>query len=338
MKLKRHELNPIIKPRGGGWESVAVCNCAAVYKDGLVHLLYRAAGERDPYISRLGYGVSRDGVNFERKAEPVFGPGEDYDRWGCEDPRITAIGGEFYITYVALCKPARKGGGPPRTALISTVDFINFRRHGIITPEGSDARDTVLFPEKINGKYVMLHRPHNWTQKFIHEKGGKLYLEVKENTIEWPLEEKPDFFPEKAGIWIAYSSDLKNWSGHKLIMQGKEIWESGKIGAGPQPIKTDKGWLLIYHGVGPDKGVSKYKTGAVLLDLNDPSRIIARTKDPILEPEKDYEIAGDVANVVFPEGIIEKDGELYIYYGAADNTCCLASCRLNELLEACQGK
>jgi len=333
MKLKKHEQNPILEPiKNNKWESGAVFNCGAVYDGGLVHLIYRAIGEYDDYISRLGYAVSKDGVNFKRNDKPIFEPVEKYEKWACEDPRITKIGDKFYITYVALSKPAHTGGGPPRTALASTTDFINFKRHGIITPKGADDRDTVLFPDKINGKYVMLHRPHNWTKKDVYEEKGKLYLKVKERTIEWPIEEKPDYFPEKPSIWIASSDNLKDWLGHKVIMEPKENWESIKIGAGPPPIKTDKGWLLVYHGVGYEKDIKKYKSGAVLLNLKDPSKVIARTKKSILEPDKDYEIFGDVPNVVFPEGAIVKGNELFVYYGAADKTCCLATCNLDELV------
>lgn len=330
MELKRYKQNPILKPlKNNKWESGAVFNCGAAYKDNRIHLLYRAIGEYKDYISRLGYAVSRDGINFERKNKPIFESVKRYERWACEDPRITEIEDKFYITYVALSKPAHKGGGPPRTALASTTDFINFKRYGIITPKGADDKDTVLFPEKINGKYVMLHRPHNWTKKEVYKEKENLYLRLEEKIIKWPIEEKPDYFPEKPSIWIAFSKNLKEWFGHKAIMEPQESWESVKVGAGPPPIKTDKGWLLIYHGVG-----KKYSAGAALLDLKNPSKVIARTKSPILEPKEDYEIFGDVPNVVFPEGAVVIDGELYVYYGAADKVCCLATCKLSELINS----
>jgi len=344
MKLKRYNKNPIIKPTKNNLELRATFNCGTVYKDKLVHLLYRAIDKNKNYISKLGYAVSKDGFDFCDK-RLVFWPIEKYERWACEDPRITKIENKFYVTYVALSKPAREGGGPPRTALASTTDFINFERHGIITPEGADDRDTVLFPEKINEKYFMLHRPHNWTKKNIYGKKGKLYLKVKKETIEWPIKETPDF-PEKPSIWIASSENFKDWIEHKVLIEPKQDWESLKIGAGPPPIKTREGWLLIYHGVGETEFNSEfiryngkiqtriYKAGAALLDLKNPSEVIARTKEPILEPEEDYEIFGDVPNVVFPEGTVVKGDELFVYYGAADKTCCLATCELNELIES----
>ena len=344
MKLKRHEQNPILEPiKKNKWESGAVFNCGAVYKGGLVHLLYRAIGDYGSYKSTLGYAVSEDGFNFQRYDKPALESIELYEIGGCEDSRITEIEGKFYVTYVAHSEHACAENGIARTALASTTDFINFERHGIITHEGADDKDVVLFPEKIDGKYVMLHRPINWTKKDVYEITDGLYLKVKNKTIKWPLEEIP-IFPEKPSIWIAYSEDLKNWHSHKVVMKSEREWEGVKIGAGPPPIKTDKGWLLIYHGSSwlPDSKFKDYKgeiynriykAGVALLDLKDPSKVIARTKEPILEPEEDYEIFGDVPNVVFPEGAVVKGDELFVYYGAADKTCCLATCKLDELVD-----
>jgi predicted GH43/DUF377 family glycosyl hydrolase len=301
----RYRFNPVLKPvPENWWESKAVFNPAVLYRDGRIHLLYRAIGEYEHYISRIGYAVSDDGYNFERvSSAPVFQPEEEYERWGCEDPRITEIEDELYMTYVALERPARKGGGPPKTALAKTKDFHKFKRIGVITPPSADDRDVVLFPEKIQGRYVMLHRPHNW----IGNEYGTL----------------------KPSIWIAYSQDFKNWEEHKLVMKPKEKWEEVKIGAGPPPIKTNEGWLLIYHGV-DDKKV--YRAGATLLDLKNPSEVISRTNKPILEPHEEYEKHGDVPYVVFPEGVIVIDSRLLVYYGAADKYIGVAEVELDELL------
>ncbi len=345
MELKRHDKNPILKPiKKNKWESGAVFNCGAVYEGGSVSLLYRAIGEYENYISRLGYATSKDGVNFKRNDKPVFEPLEEYEKWGCEDPRITKIGNKFYITYAALSKPVMEGGGPPRTALASTTDFIHFKRHGIITHKGADDRDVVLFPEKINGKYVMLHRPHNWTKKNVFEKNGKLYLRVRRKIIEWPIKEVPNYFPEKPSIWIAYSNNLKDWFGHKVVIEHTNKLLM-KIGAGAPPLKTKEGWLVLYHDVKRVikdqrykswKGkirICEYRTRVALLDLKDPSKVIANPTQPILLPKKDYELYGDVPLVVFLEGAIIKGDELFVYYGAADTTCCLATCKLNELID-----
>ncbi len=341
MRLKRYEKNPIIKPiKNHRWESNATFNCGVVYDQGKFHLLYRAVGEYKNYISRIGYAVSENGINFKRKSAPVLKPLKSYERWGMEDPRITKIGDIFYITYVALNRSAIKdGGGIIKTALASTKDFINFKKHGVITPPFTNDRDVIIFPEKINGRYVMLHRPYYWTKDKVHKKGDELFLDIKTGVIKWPTEEKPSYFPDKPSIWIAYSNDLKNWFNHKVLIEPQEDWESKQVGSGASPIKTEKGWLLIYHGVSDHRRKSVfgyasgvYKGGALLLDLDDPARVIARTREPILEPREKYEISGDTPQVVFPVGAVIDKKKLYVYYGAADKTVCLATVNLDRFL------
>lgn len=333
MKLVRHPVNPIITAdKKVSWRSEAIFNCATTRYKGKIVMLTRCVGEYKKYISRIGLAHSKDGVNFKHNAKPVIEPSKDFDKWGCEDPRVTEIKGTYYITYAAISKPAREGGGPPRTALVSTTDFKSYRKHGIISPEGADTRDSVLFPEKIKGKYVMLYRPFNWTKKNVTESKGVKYIQVKENKIPWPKSvDLPKYFPNKPSIWISFSDDLVTWYGHKVLMEPKESWEKDKIGSGPPPIKTDKGWLLIYHGVGKENGIRKYKVGAALFDSD--LNLIARTKDPIFQPEKEYEIKGYVKNVVFPTGTVIIKDKLFIYYGAGDIYCCLATTGLNEILK-----
>lgn len=312
MQLERYEGNPILKPNPENWwESYTVFNPGAVLKDGKVYLLYRAVGEHKQYISRLGLAISGDGFNFERvSTKPVFEPGRAYDRWACEDPRITELEGEIYITYVALSKPALTSGKLSYTALLSTKDFRNFKRFGLITSRKVDDRDTVLFSEKIKGKYAMLHRPQECTNS------GLDYWEWKTG--------------DPSSIWLAFSKDIKRWGMGQVLMKPQEEWEQRKIGIGPPPIKTTNGWLLIYHGV--DKNFV-YRAGAALLDLNDPTKVIGRLSYPILEPEEDYEKIGDVPNVVFPCGAVILGKKLFIYYGGADEVCCVATKNLNDILE-----
>lgn len=328
--LQRYKGNPILKPNPKNWwEAVGIFNPAACLKDGKVHLFPRVIGEYKDYVSRIGHYISEDGFHFELAFPgPIFGPGKQYDRWACEDPRVTQIDGTFYFTYVALSKPPRQGGGPPATSLISSRDFRRFHRHGLITPRIADNRDVVLFSEKINGKYVMLHRPSRWSKWFFENK--KVDKKVKSRVkaqIPWPYCNY-DNLPEKPAIWIAYSDDLKHWYNHKVVMESKEWWEEVKIGGGAPPIKTKAGWLIIYHGVSS----SGYRAGAALLDLTDPSKVIGRTKEPILEPTEEYEKVGDVNNVVFPEGNVIIGDKLYIYYGSADKYIGVATCRLDDLL------
>lgn len=311
IKLKRFQKNPILVPkRQNAWESKAVFNCGTAQKEGFVHMLYRAIGEYKFYISRLGYARSKDGLDFQRMSKkPVLEPSQDYDRWGCEDPRITVLDGKIYVTYVALHKPALSDGGGikgfPGTAITETSDFFHFKKLGAVTPERLNDRDTVLFPEKINGHYVFLHRPRSW---FDGQYGT-----------------------HRPSIWIAYSSDFKNLYGSKLVMKPQARWESRQLGSGPPPVKTRKGWLLIYHGV-DEKHV--YRAGAALLDLEDPSKVLSRSRIPILEPQENYEKSGDAPNVVFPEGTAIIGKNLFVYYGAADKTVCVATINLEDLLSA----
>ena len=317
MKLVRCEGNPVLKPRGDDWEAVATFNCAAIYRDGTIHVLYRATGDYVHYASRLGHAIFDESLNLlERPEEPVFGP--DLKRWemSIEDARLTEIEGQVYMTYVITPTPAPPGGvriklgipkpmqAAPRTALARVTDFENFERLGIITPYDADERDVVLFPEKIQGRYAAIHRPSNWIG--------------------------PGYPVERPSIWFAFLDGLPGrMYDHKVIMEPEQPWEGKKIGAGPPPIKTDAGWLLIYHGVDEN---SVYRAGAALLDLEAPWKVIARTPETILEPEEEYERVGDVPNVVFPEGAVVVGDELIVFYGAADKVCCAASASLDELI------
>lgn len=312
VKLRRFRYNPILRPvRKSSWESRAVFNPGAIYRNGKVHLLYRAIAEDDEcYVSRLGYATSTDGLHFRRESNtPVLEPKEDYEKWAIEDPRITELEGKIYITYVAIDKPALTYGKLSHTALASTKDFRNFRRLGLITKKYLDDRDTVIFPEKIRGKYVMFHRPQGfWPDKHYQEWKTRL----------------------PSSIWISFSSSLTKWRMGKTLMRPEQKWEAKKIGIGPSPIKTSEGWLLLYHGV--DDG-SVYRGGAALLDLVNPEKVVARLPDPIIEPEKDYEKTGDISNVVFPEGAVVINGTLFVYYGGADKVCCAATISLDDLLD-----
>ncbi len=176
-----------------------------------------------------------------------------------------------------------------------------------MTQSNLDDRDCVLFPEKIKGKYVLLHRPKQW----VGERYG----------CEFP------------SIWLTYADDLMVWNGkHHLLIKGRRgTWEE-KVGGSAPPLKTDDGWLMLYHGV-EKGGRGYYRVGAVLLDLEDPARIIARSDSWIMEPEHDYEIEGFYRGCVFPTGNVVVDDTLYVYYGGADKYVCVATCMVEELLD-----
>jgi len=255
-------------------------------------LVKTAEGTYLTSLSHLRVAKSKDGKNFEICNKPSIFATNEYESFGLEDARITAIDGTFYITYVAVSKYG------VTTALASTEDFKDFKRHGIIfCPEN---KDVAIFPEKINGSFYALHRPAS------------------------PLFGKNE-------LWIAESPDLIHWGNHRYLMGPTTGgWNEAKIGTGAVPIRTDAGWLEIYHGA--DRH-NRYCLGAVLLDGRQPWKILARSEKPIFEPEADYEQAGFFGNVVFCCGLLAEDGRLNIYYGAADTSICYAQISIEQVLK-----
>ncbi len=332
MKLKRYEKNPILSPDPtSSWASAYTTNPAAWYDGKKVHLLYRAGPDNDRHPIYLGLAESGDGFTFRKAGKgPVFGPSEDGFDAGCiEDPRIVRIGGVFYVTYAARMAPPGpywkkimplnhhvpahlKGDDAPaaarwnltRSGIAATLDFKKWNRLGPVTGATVDDRDVILFPEKLNDQFVMLHRPANWTG--------------------------PEYGCEKPSAWISFSNDLLSWHQDHLLIQPAFPWESEKIGGSTPPIRTKDGWLVLYHGV-DDRGA--YRVGALMLGLENPMEIIARTPEPILAPEADYERDGLVKNVVFPCGNVVIGDTLFVYYGAADTHCCVATAPLQKLVK-----
>jgi predicted GH43/DUF377 family glycosyl hydrolase len=270
-------------------------------------MLYRAIGEYENYVSRIGYASSSDGFSFTRSKEPVLYPELDYERFGIEDPRLITVDNKTYVTYVVLSDYV-KNNPSVSTALANTEDFSRYERLGIVTLPGSQDKDVVLFPRTItesdSQRYMLLHRPSSWVG--------------------------PQYNTEKPSIWIAEGDSVTNYNKHSLLIKPEESWEALKIGAGVPPIKTDKGWLVLYHGVNEEH---VYSAGAILLDLKEPTKILGRTRNPILSPEEQFELKGDVNNVVFPTGACILDGKLFVYYGAADKVICLATIELKEILD-----
>jgi predicted GH43/DUF377 family glycosyl hydrolase len=334
MKLRRYEGNPILSPHPDHpWEDLAVFNPAAWYDDATrqVLLLYRAAESHPDYKCYFGLAKSADGYNFDRtSAEPVLGPSvEGFDGATIQDPRIIKIGEWFYVTYAARHYPFGQfwipGGRDPYltppcpgefpkylrtnatlTGLAMTRDFRNWIRAGWLTDPLLDDRDAILFPEKIDGKFVMIHRPLEWVGK--------------------------DYGTDQPCAWISQADDLLGFprAGSRLLIKNKYDWETAKLGVNIPPIKTPHGWLTIYHAVGPDK---HYRLGALLLDLHDLGRVLHRTPDWLMEPETEYEIEGFYRGVCFPCGSVVLGDTLFVYYGAGDKYCALATCSLSELVD-----
>lgn len=300
IKLVKSASNPIIEPRPElSWESEATFNPGAVMNGGVVNMLYRAVSER--CISSLGYAESVDGETILRRPkEPVLSPVGLHEEFGCEDPRITAFNGTYYVFYTGY---SRNG---PRIALASTRDFRTYERHGVVGPDLDD-KDCALFPQAIDGEVVVVHRvAPNIQLDFFHN-------------IEQVRTSNP--------YWKDYQKRVEA----NTIMKPLYKWEEKKIGIGPPPIPTENGWLVIYHGVDSH---SIYRAGAALLDLENPRRVIARIPEPILEPEHQFERVGLVPNVVFPEGAVVIKEELKVFYGGADRVCCTASVPMKLMIEA----
>ena len=317
-ELERSLHNPIIEPSLYNFESKATFNPSAVTAHGKVHLIYRAIGNDDS--SALGYAGSNDGYNItERSPYPVYRRSNNFNRkdasvspidyisgggWngGCEDPRLTLLDDTVYMLYTAF-----DGWGSLRIALTSIKlnDLENkkwsWKKPVLISPPGEIHKNWVLFPEKISGKFAILH----------------------------------SFYPK---ILIDYFDSLDELNGKKFIHSNNtrpidptRTWDSWFRGVGPSPIKTDLGWLILYHAM-DHKNPDRYRMGAIILDFNDPTKVLYRSAYPILEPEEYYENNGYKWGVIYSCGAVVKDGTLFVYYGGADKVIGVATIKLSLLL------
>ncbi len=326
MNLFAKTERPILAPQPNlPWASGAVFNPGAWYDGARVHLIFRAvpAGYRriampdpepgeptegfDDYISYIGYAESTDGLHFTVRPTPFLAPDGPCDHYGVEDPRIACLDDDYLITYTALSHPAFGEEDGVRIALASTKNFEMAHKHGVVGPPTRD-KDAVLFPRRIEGRIAMLHRITPDIQIIFFDDLAQLC-------------DPPE------GHWQEHLAHLAD----HVVMKPEAAWEEKKIGAGPTPIETDAGWLLIYHGVDRHH---VYRAGLALLDRDDPRRVLARTAEPVLEPTQDFERYGDVNNVVFPEGACLIDGVLHVYYGAADRVVGHAAAPLADVLAA----
>jgi beta-1,2-mannobiose phosphorylase / 1,2-beta-oligomannan phosphorylase len=295
--LQKYEGNPILSPKDMPFPCETVYNSgAARFKDKYVLLL--RCGRLDGR-SVFGLAMSEDGYHFVVHPEPVFsraqsGIFKEPENKGVEDPRITQIGDTYYIFYSCYSTRGFQMG------LAQTQDFLHIERIALTT--AIDYRNCVLFPEKIGGMYVRFERPN----------------------IGRP------------GIWLSYSPDLVHWGNQQLIMQpdNHDIWQDAKIGPGAPPIKTPRGWLNIYHATTATMDGQIYRLGCALHDLEDPRKVIGRTHRFILAPEAYHERVGYVHNVVFTCGAVpEPDGTIKIYYGGADTVMCVATGKIDDLID-----
>lgn len=297
----RHPGNPILSAKDWPYPANSVFNAGATrLPDGTTLLLCRVEdfrGHSHLTAARSGNGVDGWIIDPAPTLLPDL-PDHPEERWGLEDPRITFVPelGKFAVVYTSYSE------GGPGVSLALTEDFKTFTRYGtIMRPEDKDA---ALFPRRFGGAWKLIHRPVG---------------------------------PVGAHVWISSSPDLVHWGRHKIILPARQgaWWEAGKVGLSPPPIETDKGWLLLYHGVKMNAAGCLYRMGAALMDRNDPSVCLLRGDEWLFGPETEYEFRGDVGKVVFPCGwTIGADGDtLNLYYGAADTSIALATGSLNAILD-----
>ena len=298
--IRRYEKNPILTKHHVPYPVETVHNAGAVKHNDKYIMLFRSHCRNGRSV--IGLAESEDGLVFKVRAKPFMTPANvepfaSYEEYGVEDPRICVMDGEYLITYSAY---SRHG---VRVALAKTNDFVRIKRISLITQ--ADYRNVVLFPEKINNLYVRLDRPHS-------------------GISPW-------------SIWISYSPDLIHWGDSKILIKPMAYhWDEMKVGPGATPVKTDKGWLNIYHGVYKTMDGAIYRLGVALHDLKDPSKLIGVADDWILQPEDPWEVIGYVHNVVFCCGAVEEDGgTIKIYWGGADSVICVGTALIKDLVDLC---
>jgi beta-1,2-mannosidase len=296
---------PIISPQGQGFESAGTFNPTVVKFAGKFVMLYRAQDHHGK--SSLGYASSEDGVHFVRRSEPVMVAEAPYETGGgVEDPRLVKIGDIFYLTYTAYNNQGGQGAhasgpihGDAQLALATSTDLIHWQRRGVIMPAYKGkwnvgwTKSGAIVPEKIKGKYWMYYLAD----------GAKQLTQMS----------------------IANSTDLIHWTDaldHPVLSSRPKMFDSQVVEPGPAPVVTDEGIFLIYNGA-DDNNV--YRTGWVLFDKNDPTKVLARAKQPIFQPTDDWEKIGQVPNVVFVEGLVRDGNRWLFYYGAADKYVGVAS-------------
>ena len=336
LKVKKEGV--VLEPTKLGFERRAVLNPTCFKKGDYVHMFYRAV--RKNKVSCIGYCRLKGPLKVvERSKHPILLPEFNYDKKGLEDPRITFIDGTYYLFYTVY------DGKNVRVAYAISKDLKNFKKQSIITPDitydeaenlfrhsriehgklkdqyfffesyykdrvAKDVllweKDIILFPEKIRGKYALLHRVLPEIQLIY-------FKDFKDLTLHY---------------WKEYLKHLSKY----IVIDSKFGYESRNVGGGATPIKTKKGWLLIYHAVEDTDNGRIYRASAALLDRKNPLKQIGRLKEPLFSPEEKWEKKGSVDNVVFPTGTAIFGKRLYIYYGAADRRIAAASVNLNELL------
>jgi len=320
--VKKYENNPVLSKKDIPYNADCIFNAGvAKYKGRYIMIFRNDYGHKKGWLfegSNLGIAFSEDGVKWNVKNEP-FMTLEKLGRPDCKriyDPRLTVIEDTLYICFAYDTEHGIRGGVGKIKDDFSGIDIISL--------SGPDNRNMVLFPEKINGMFVRLERPFT-----IYSRGGK----------------------DRFDLWISKSPDLKYWGDAELLLAVENVpYANDKIGPGAPPVKTEKGWLTLFHAVDidltrgkngwEDKWQKRYTAGIMLLDLENPERVIGMSKKPLIAPEEAYETEeGFRTHVIFPGGmVLEDNGEVKIYYGSADTVECLATAGLGELIDLCKDK
>jgi predicted GH43/DUF377 family glycosyl hydrolase len=296
----KHPENPIVQPGDiPGGAAMYVFNPGAIKFRGEYLMMMDVATLAQPIV--LWMARSKDGVHFTPDPAPVKWPAPDplHPEDCIYDPRITKMGDDYFILYASSV-----GTIGVRVGIVKTRDFVTFERVSIGSDLGN--RNGCLFPEKINGLYCRLDRPFGNPR-------------------------------DPSNIWVNYSPDLVFWGKSEMVLSNRSsLWDCHKIGGGAVPIKTDRGWLIIYHGTATTGAGIIYRLGVAMLDLQNPAKVLARGDDAVLWPEHPYELCGRVDNVVFAcNAIVEPDDTVKVYYGAADTCIGLAEAKLSDLIDAC---
>lgn len=319
-KVVRYENNPVLSAKDIPYDAALIFNAGVVKYKGKYLMAFRDdycydSRNRRRLHTHIGLATSDDGVRFTPFDKPFI----DYEKIHCGevermyDPRLTVIEGELYLCFAQDTKHGLRGG-------IARIND-DLTSYEILSLSVPDDRNMVLFPEKIDGKYVRLERPMP-----VYSRGGK----------------------ELFDTWISFSPDMKYWGESKLLLAQENVpFSNCKVGPAAPPVKTDRGWLTLFHAVKKDARLLKngwerrwkkvYSAGVMLLDLNDPTKVLGVCREPLLMPQAPYELYdGFRNNAIFPCGmVLEDDGEVKIYYGAADTVTCLATAKVDDLIDLC---
>lgn len=331
MKLTRYPKNPILKSNPKlTWQSSGIFNPCVISENGKFIMLFRATGKAKPIkgvgnwkewrTSSIGYAEGQDGIHFKIRPTPLIKSEHPWEKLGCEDARVTKIGDTYYIFYSAISWG--KNFLKCRIALAETKDFRKIKKYGIIGPNFPNDPDylkaAAFFPEKIQNKFCLLFTKQALTKI---SKDNLDHHGFPESTIfVAKFSNLRDLVNPPKNFWQKFLAEKKK---HILLKPSKSACRGPEVGA--PPIKTKKGWLLIYCGESKKR---EWTIDGALLDLKNPQKILWRSKDHLLSPEKSYEKNGIISRVTFPEGAVIIGRRLLVYYGSADQGCCLATTNL----------